>query len=160
MLMSWVWGCHYLQWRTDMVWLWASPGVCPVSLQSSHQLLSSACDICCLSNGNHNITPLFGVRKPRASELVQLLGYVVISWSSCSAWWLIMPRKHNTAFNEPGERPPSLSKLCIFESLLSFSYHQKELKYSTKALWHHKRELCGGCKQGYSGSFKFWVCLG
>lgn len=65
--------------------------------QPSHQLLSSACDICCLPTGNHKVTPQFGVRKPRATELLQLFGYVT-SWSACSAWWLIMPRKHHTAF--------------------------------------------------------------
>lgn len=145
MLMSWVWGCYYLQWRADVVWLWASPGACPMSRQTSHQLPSSACDICCLSTGSHKVTPRFGVRKPRATVLLQLFRYI-LSWSACSAWRLIMPRKHNTAFNKPGQRPPSLSKWCIFESLFSFSYDQKELKYITKALWHHKRELCGGCE--------------
>lgn len=156
MLMSWVCGCHYLQWRADVVWLWGSPGVCPMSRQTSHQLLSSACDICCFPSSNHKVTPWFGVRKPRATELLQLFGYV-ISRSTCSVWWLIMPRKHNTAFNEPGQRPPYLSKWLTFESLLSFPYDQKELKNITKALWHHKRELCGGCEQGYSGCFEFWV---
>lgn len=114
-----------------------------MSCQTSHQLLSSALDISCLSTGNHEVTPRFGARKLQATELLHISGYVI--------WPLITPRKHNMAFNKLGKEP-SFSKWCILESLPSFSYHQKELKYITKALW---QPLCGDCKQCYSVCFKF-----
>lgn len=148
--MSWVWGCHCLQWRADVVWVWASPGVCLMPHQTSHQLLSSALGVCCLPTGHHKETPRFGERKPRATEFLQLFGDV-ISWNACRAWWLILPRKHKT-FNEhlmrQGKDPLPFKNYDFGESPL-LSYDQKELRYIIKALWH-KKKLCG-----YSVCFKF-----